>query len=127
MAKKCTNTEMEQRINTVYKMLLRSVGHKEILQYSASKWGLKKRQTDEIIHRANKCLYAKSEATREQQLEKRKKQYEDLLDECRREKDRNTARNVMADLSKLEGHDRIKVEDDKKRTFTLKYTLEEDE
>ena len=127
MGKKCTQAQMQQRVNQVIKMLLRSVSHKDIVRYAADKWGIKYRQTDAIISKANKYIYTKSEATREQQLEKRIKQYEDLLEECRREKDRNTARNVMADLSKLEGHDRARVEDTKGRTFSLKYTLDEDE
>jgi len=52
MAKKSTNIEIDERINTVYKLLLEGNSRTQILQYGADTWGLKDRQMEEYIKRA---------------------------------------------------------------------------
>ena len=52
MAKKSTNIEIDERINTVYKLLLEGNSRTQILQYGADTWDLKDRQMEENIKRA---------------------------------------------------------------------------
>ena len=52
MAGKSTNIEIDERINTVYKLLLEGNSRTQILQYGADAWGLKSRQLEEYIKRA---------------------------------------------------------------------------
>ena len=52
MAKKSTNIEIDERINTVYKLLLEGNSRTQILQYGADTWNLKPRQLEEYIKRA---------------------------------------------------------------------------
>ena len=52
MAGKSTNIEIDERINTVYKLLLEGNSRTQILQYGADTWGLKPRQLEEYIKRA---------------------------------------------------------------------------
>ena len=52
MAKKSTNIEIDERINTVYKLLLEGNSRTQILQYGADTWDLKDRQMEEYIKRA---------------------------------------------------------------------------
>jgi cell fate (sporulation/competence/biofilm development) regulator YmcA (YheA/YmcA/DUF963 family) len=52
MAKKSTNIEIDERINTVYKLLLEGNSRTQILQYGADTWDLKERQVEEYIKRA---------------------------------------------------------------------------
>ena len=52
MAKKSTNIEIDERINTVYKLLLEGNSRTQILQYGADTLDLKDRQMEEYIKRA---------------------------------------------------------------------------
>lgn len=52
MAGKSTNIEIDERINTVYKLLLEGNSRTQILQYGADTWGLRTRQVEEYIKRA---------------------------------------------------------------------------
>ena len=52
MAKKSTNIEIDERINTVYKLLLEGNSRTQILQYGADTWDLRERQIEEYIKRA---------------------------------------------------------------------------
>ncbi len=52
MAGKSTNIEIDERINTVYKLLLEGNSRTQILQYGADTWDLKPRQLEEYIKRA---------------------------------------------------------------------------
>ena len=52
MAGKSTNIEIDERILTVYKLLLEGNSRTQILQYGADTWDLKDRQVEEYIKRA---------------------------------------------------------------------------
>lgn len=49
---KSTRSEIEQRINAVYLLLLRRAPRAQILQYAAAKWGVSDRTSDDYIARA---------------------------------------------------------------------------
>ena len=69
MARKCNNTESEQRTNAVYDLLLRAHSRKQIIQFAAENWGVGERQADAYIARARKLLSADAKLERSQWLE----------------------------------------------------------
>jgi len=56
VARKCNNTESEQRTNAVYDLLLRAHSRKQIIQFAAENWGVGDRQTDIYIARARELI-----------------------------------------------------------------------
>jgi hypothetical protein len=56
MARKCNNTESEQRTNAVYDLLLRAHSRKQIIQFATENWGVGDRQTDIYIARARELI-----------------------------------------------------------------------
>ena len=68
MGKKSTNTEVEERVNTVYQLLLESHSRFEIVQYGAENWGVQARQVDKYLARARQLIAADSEIKREEWL-----------------------------------------------------------
>jgi hypothetical protein len=69
MARKCNNTESEQRTNAVYDLLLRAHSRKQIIQFAAENWGIGDRQVDSYIARARELLSADAKMERSQWLE----------------------------------------------------------
>lgn len=69
MARKCNNTESEQRTNAVYDLLLRAHSRKQIIQFAAENWGIGDRQVDSYIARARELLSADAKMERAQWLE----------------------------------------------------------
>lgn len=68
MAKKSTKLEIEERVNTVYQLLIKSYSRFQILQYAAAEWDLSSRQADEYIARARLLIQKDSEIERPQWL-----------------------------------------------------------
>ena len=69
MARKCNNTESDQRVNAVYSLLLRAHSRRQIIQFAAETWGISERQTDVYIARARQLLSLDAELERPQWLE----------------------------------------------------------
>jgi hypothetical protein len=69
MARKCNNTESDQRVNAVYSLLLRAHSRRQIIQFAADNWGIGERQTDAYIARARQLLSLDAELARPQWLE----------------------------------------------------------
>ena len=68
MAKKSTNVEIKQRVETVYQLLLESHSRFEIVQYAAKEWGVQPRQVDQYLARARQLIAEDSEIKREEWL-----------------------------------------------------------
>ena len=68
MGKKSTNAEIEERVNTVYKLLLQSYSRFEIVQYAANTWQVQPRQADEYLARARQLIAKDSEIERPEWL-----------------------------------------------------------
>ena len=68
MGKKATNLEVQERVNCIYQLLIKSWSRFDILQYAATEWDLSSRQTDEYIHRARKLIEEDSAIERPQWL-----------------------------------------------------------
>lgn len=52
MGRKSTNVEIDERINTVYDLLLRAHSRTQIVRYCAEKWKVGERQAENYIARA---------------------------------------------------------------------------
>jgi hypothetical protein len=68
MAKKSTNVEIDNRVNTVYDLLLRSYSRTQILRYAAETWGVKDRTAETYIQRARQLMQLDAELERPQWL-----------------------------------------------------------
>ena len=68
MGKKSTNLEIQERVNTIYQLLIKSWSRFDILQYAATEWNLSSRQTDEYLARARKLIEEDSSIERPQWL-----------------------------------------------------------
>lgn len=68
MAKKSTNTEIDERVNTVYDLLLRAYSRHQIVQHAANTWQVSARQTDDYIARARLLMQLDAELERPQWL-----------------------------------------------------------
>ena len=69
MARKCNNTESDQRVNAVYSLLLRAHSRRQIIQFASENWGVGERQADAYIARARQLLALDAELARPQWLE----------------------------------------------------------
>jgi hypothetical protein len=69
VAKKCSNSEADKRVNAVYNLLLRANSRSQIIQFASENWGVGERQTDAYIARARKHLALDAELARPQWLE----------------------------------------------------------
>jgi hypothetical protein len=101
VAKKSTNTEIDERVNTVYDLLLRANSRTQILRYAAETWKVSERQADLYISRARQLMALDAELERPQWLAAaiaRLQEYE------RRASDKNqinTALKALEDQAKL--------------------------
>jgi hypothetical protein len=68
MARKSTNTELDQRINTVYDLLLRAYSRTQIVRYAADNWQVGERQAETYIARARQLQQLDAELERPQWL-----------------------------------------------------------
>jgi hypothetical protein len=68
MASKSTNTEIDQRINTVYDLLLRAYSRTQILRYASENWEISDRQAETYIARARQLQQLDAELERPQWL-----------------------------------------------------------
>ncbi len=68
MAKKSTNVEIDERVNTVYDLLLRAYSRTQILRYAAETWNVSERQAELYMSRARQLMQLDAELERPQWL-----------------------------------------------------------
>ena len=68
MAKKSTNVEIDERVNTVYDLLLRAYSRTQILRYAAETWDVSERQAELYMSRARQLMQLDAELERPQWL-----------------------------------------------------------
>lgn len=68
MGKKATNHEIDQRVNTIYDLLLRAHSRHQIVQHAANEWDVSPRQADDYIARARQLMQLDAELERPQWL-----------------------------------------------------------
>ena len=56
MGKKATRVEIDERVNTVFNLLLNANNRQQILEYAKSTWGVGMSMTDQYIERARSLL-----------------------------------------------------------------------
>ena len=68
MAKKSTNVEIDERVNTVYDLLLRAYSRTQIVRYCAEHWNVGERQAENYMARARQLQQLDAELERPQWL-----------------------------------------------------------
>ena len=68
MAKKCTNSESDQRVNAVYDLLLRAHSRTQIIRFASETWGVGERQAEIYMSRARQLMALDAELERPQWL-----------------------------------------------------------
>ena len=68
MGKKSTNVEIDERVNTVYDLLLRANSRTQILRYAAETWGCGERTAETYMARARQLMQLDAELERPQWL-----------------------------------------------------------
>ena len=68
MAKKSTNVEIDERVNAVYDLLLRSYSRHQIVRYCSESWNVGERQAENYIARARQLMQLDAELERPQWL-----------------------------------------------------------
>lgn len=68
MAKKSTNTEIDERVNTVYDLLLKAYSRHQIVLYASEHWNVGERQAENYISRARQLMQLDAELERPQWL-----------------------------------------------------------
>jgi hypothetical protein len=101
VAKKSTNVEIDERVNTVYDLLLRAYSRTQIVRYCSEHWNVGERQAENYMARARQLQQLDAELERPQWLAAaiaRLQEYE------RRASDKdqiNTAIKALEDQAKL--------------------------
>ena len=102
MAKKSTDAEIEQRVSTVYRLMLRGSSRESILQYAAKKeWGVETRSVDGYIARAKNLLRKQAETDRTDELGKARARLNLLFGKALKTGDLRTALAVQKELNQL--------------------------
>jgi hypothetical protein len=68
VGKKSTNVEIDERVNTVYDLLLRAYSRTQILRYAAETWNVSERQGELYMARARQLMQLDAELERPQWL-----------------------------------------------------------
>ncbi len=68
MAKKSTNVEIDERVNTVYDLLLRAYSRTQIVRYCSEHWDVGERQAENYMARARQLQQLDAELERPQWL-----------------------------------------------------------
>jgi predicted ABC-class ATPase len=66
VAKKSTNVEIDERVNTVYDLLLRAYSRTQIVRYCSEHWNVGERQAENYMARARQLLALDAELERPQ-------------------------------------------------------------
>lgn len=101
MAKKATQAQTEQRVRTVYELLLAETQRIDIIQYAAKNWRIKARAADNLIRKANDLILADSAKIRKNALEKHLVKRAWLYNKSLKGGDRRLAFDILRDETKL--------------------------
>ncbi len=68
MARKSTNTEIDERVNAVYDLLLRAYSRTQIVRHCSEQWNVGERQAENYMARARQLMALDAELERPQWL-----------------------------------------------------------
>ena len=103
MGNKVNESQVQERIYTVYSMLLDSYDRPTIHQFTAKNWGISPRQTDEYISRANDLIEKDYKEKRYQKLRRSIAKRYKLKTRAIKKGDFHLAHEIQKDIDKLEG------------------------
>lgn len=68
MARKSTNKEIDDRVNTVYELLLKAYSRTQIIRFCSDNWNVGERQAENYMARARQLMQLDAELERPQWL-----------------------------------------------------------
>ena len=101
MAKKSTNTEIDERVNTVYDLLLRAHSRTQIVRYCSDNWDVGERQAENYMSRARQLMALDAELERPQWLAAAVARLQDYEREARAKGNLSIAIKALEDQAKL--------------------------
>lgn len=101
MAKKSTNVEIDERVNTVYDLLLRAYSRTQILRYAAETWDVSERQAELYMSRARQLMQLDAELERPQWLAAAVARLADYERQAREKGNLSIAIKALEDQAKL--------------------------
>ena len=101
MAKKSTNVEIDERVNTVYDLLLRAHSRTQIVRYAAETWNVSERQADLYMTRARQLMALDAELERPQWLAAAVARLQDYERQAREKGNLAIAIKALEDQAKL--------------------------
>lgn len=101
MAKKSTNVEIDERVNTVYDLLLRAHSRTQILRYASETWDVSERQAELYMSRARQLMQLDAELERPQWLAAAIARLQDYERQAREKGNLGIAIKALEDQAKL--------------------------
>jgi hypothetical protein len=98
---KATKADIEERVNTVFGLLIVGASRQDILQYGTNAWDVKARQIDIYIKRANQKFAEIAAADRKTEFGKAVKRYETLFKSMMKIQDYKGALTAQRELCRL--------------------------
>ena len=101
--KKATKAIQLQIIEAIQELLLSCAPRRIVLQYVTKEWGIKTRQIDIYIKKANERIYAKSNETTDDMINKALKEREQIAFKAEQKGDMQTALRALSDRDRIKG------------------------
>jgi hypothetical protein len=101
VAKKCTNSESDQRVNAVYDLLLRAHSRTQIIRFASETWGVGERQAEIYMSRARQLMALDAELERPQWLAAAVARLQDYERQAREKGNLSIAIKALEDQAKL--------------------------
>ncbi len=98
---KATHAQKEERLNTIYTLLVNGATRYDILQYSAKHFGLKTRQVDNYIGDANALIASEAEYHRSREIGRSIARLHEVFKSCMGVKDYRSAIAAQRELNAL--------------------------
>jgi hypothetical protein len=109
--RKTDELEFEARMNRVFEMMLyEHLSYREFASKAAKEFEISERQAENLWKEARTRLKERFERNNEQILEDHLNQLYDLLKRCRDDNNKRTEREVLADIAKVQGMEKTKVD-----------------
>ena len=126
MGKKATGAELEQRITTIYSLLLSGNTYFDIVRYAEKKWRICSRTADIYIAKAREIIARNAEQTQKDWMDETKSKLLTLYKLALDENDRSECRRIIETANKVLGYEKLNVNVEEKKTFVIKFPDEEE-
>lgn len=111
---KCTNGEMNERINKVYQLIIDGFNRRDICRYVSKNtdWDIGNRQVDEYIKKANDIIIEHATETRDEFYKKCQNRFLDLYKKAMSMKDIGECRRILETWNKVLGYEKLTIDQD---------------